>query len=93
VRRRRRGNWWRKSFFLVIPGRAEGADPESRNSRWTHIWIPGSRASLTPLNDSGLHLTASGARGIDRLQWAAVQVRFPARRKAHDPEKWEPVFG
>jgi hypothetical protein len=30
--------------ILVIPGRTEGANPESRNGARACIWIPGSRA-------------------------------------------------
>jgi hypothetical protein len=32
----------------VIPGRAEGADPESRHLRGASVWIPGSLATLAP---------------------------------------------
>jgi hypothetical protein len=35
----------------VIPGRAEGANPESRKKLGVLLWIPGSRATLAPRND------------------------------------------
>ena len=41
--------------LFVIPGRAEGADPESRNSFGARLWIPGSLASLAPRNDGSDH--------------------------------------
>src|SRR4051794_16296114 len=37
----------------VIPGRAEGANPESRCKYRLVGWIPGSRASPAPRNDRG----------------------------------------
>src|SRR5260221_12563374 len=40
------------SAVYVIPGRAAGADPESRCMLRTYFWIPGSLASLAPRNDS-----------------------------------------
>ena len=38
-------------IILVIPGRAEGANPESRTRPGACIWIPGSLAPLAPRND------------------------------------------
>src|SRR5665811_2188982 len=35
----------------VIPGRAEGADPESRCNLRILVWIPGSHAARAPRND------------------------------------------
>jgi hypothetical protein len=39
----------------VIPGRAEGANPESRAAGqfFVWLWIPGSLAALAPRNDGG----------------------------------------
>jgi hypothetical protein len=37
--------------FSVIPGRAEGANPESSYLRRACFWIPGSLATLAPRND------------------------------------------
>jgi hypothetical protein len=36
---------------FVIPGRAEGANPESRTKLGACVWIPGSRAARVPRND------------------------------------------
>ena len=38
---------------FVIPGRAEGANPESRNE-FTLIWIPGPLATRASRNDGGV---------------------------------------
>jgi hypothetical protein len=35
----------------VIPGRAEGANPESRHKRCACVWIPGPLALLASRND------------------------------------------
>jgi hypothetical protein len=40
------------SYFFVIPGRAEGANPESRNRFRERIWIPGPLATRASRNDS-----------------------------------------
>jgi len=37
--------------LLVIPGRAESANPESRNKRGAHVWIPGLLATRASRND------------------------------------------
>jgi hypothetical protein len=37
--------------MVVIPGRAEGANPESRIGTSHGPWIPGSLAALAPRND------------------------------------------
>ena len=55
--------------LVVIPGRAEGAAPESRatiEGLAVPLWIPGSRASRVPRNDGEIHdrlpqLRSSGA--------------------------------
>ena len=39
---------------LVIPGRAEGANPESRNRFGAGIWIPGPLAARASRNDRGV---------------------------------------
>jgi hypothetical protein len=39
------------ALFFVIPGRAEGASPESRSEHGFWFWIPGSLASQAPRND------------------------------------------
>ena len=36
---------------LVIPARAKGANPESRNMHNAQLWIPGSLAPRAPRND------------------------------------------
>ena len=36
---------------FVIPGRAEGANPESRNEFGARIWIPGPLAARASRND------------------------------------------
>ncbi len=40
-----------EALKFVILGRAEGANPESRNEFSVCIWIPGSRATRVPRND------------------------------------------
>src|SRR5262245_23279073 len=40
-----------KSLPVVIPGRREAADPESRSIHRLLNWIPGSLAALAPRND------------------------------------------
>jgi hypothetical protein len=35
----------------VIPGPAEGQNPESRTQHFACVWIPGSLAPLAPRND------------------------------------------
>ena len=52
TRRRSRASCSRQTNPPVIPGRAEGASPESTiTRRW--LWIPGSLAALGPRNDTG----------------------------------------
>jgi hypothetical protein len=34
-------------LLIVIPGRAEGANPESRHTHRARLWIPGSLAEFT----------------------------------------------
>jgi len=34
--------------FFVIPGRAESANPESRNTHHARIWIPGPALRAVP---------------------------------------------
>jgi hypothetical protein len=46
----------------VIPGRVEGADPESRRRHSARFWIPGSRAAHAPRNDSGETMRAEKER-------------------------------
>ena len=38
-------------MMFVIPGRADGANPESRYNLGTCFWIPGSLATRAPRND------------------------------------------
>jgi hypothetical protein len=40
-----------QAHLLVIPGRREALDPESRCKNVICFWIPGSLASLAPRND------------------------------------------
>jgi hypothetical protein len=40
-------------FYFVIPGRAEGANPESRNKHCACVWIPGPLAARASRNDGG----------------------------------------
>ena len=44
----------RSVAYSVIPGRAEGANPESGGAPGICIWIPGSLAALAPRNDEGI---------------------------------------
>jgi hypothetical protein len=37
-----------ENVTVVIPGRAEGANPESRRLLWIHLWIPGSALRAAP---------------------------------------------
>jgi hypothetical protein len=39
------------TLFLVIPGPAEGQNPESSGELGMCFWIPGSLALLAPRND------------------------------------------
>ncbi len=39
--------------IFVIPGRAEGANPESRDSVGIGVWIPGPLAARASRNDGG----------------------------------------
>ena len=40
-------------IFLVIPGPAEGRNPEFRNKLTACIWIPGPLAARASRNDGG----------------------------------------
>jgi len=39
------------AMIAVIPGRAEGANPESSIECRANVWIPGSSAARVPRND------------------------------------------
>jgi hypothetical protein len=41
----------RATPYFVIPGAAEGRNPESRSEFGALVWIPGSLAALAPRND------------------------------------------
>jgi len=53
----------RRSEGIVIPGRAEGAGPESRCVFGGCFWIPGSLAARAPRNDEQ---RAGSQRGLRR---------------------------
>jgi len=40
--------WWGEAFPFVIPGRAESANPESRNTPGACVWIPGPALRAVP---------------------------------------------
>jgi hypothetical protein len=56
---------------VVIPGRTEGANPES-SPVGMHIWIPGSLAALAPRND-GCYPR------ISAVTWAATERDRPCK--------------
>jgi hypothetical protein len=47
-----------RDLSIVIPGRRDSAEPESRRTLRVWNWIPGSRASRAPRND-GCQLSAT----------------------------------